>query len=102
MPAGTSFGSDAGTQGRQLAPRRILQPHGPPLANVGGAGRHPCCFFGLGAPTADELPPPIMGSGYFDLSARVLRSVAPDEVDPRFHGLGSPLGHRSPHEGIAL
>lgn len=29
-------------------------------------------FLGLGAPTADELPPPIMGSGYFDrLSARV-------------------------------
>jgi hypothetical protein len=29
-------------------------------------------FLGLGAPTADELPPPILGSGYFDrLSARV-------------------------------
>jgi hypothetical protein len=25
----------------QLEPRRILQPHGPPLANVRGAGRHP-------------------------------------------------------------
>jgi hypothetical protein len=42
MPAGTSFGSDAGTQGRQLEPRRILQPH---ACNVGGAGRHPVLFY---------------------------------------------------------
>lgn len=54
MPAGTSFGSDAGTQGRQLEPRRILQPHGPPLANVAGAGRHPVLFY----ERAERLPRP--------------------------------------------
>jgi hypothetical protein len=30
MPAGTSFGSDAGTQGRQLEPQRILPPQRTP------------------------------------------------------------------------
>jgi hypothetical protein len=31
---------------------------------------------GLGAPTADELPPPILGSGYFDrLSSRVREAL---------------------------
>ena len=49
MPAGTSFGSDAGTQGRQLEPRRILQPHtckrrrrgSPPRLVLGAAERLP-------------------------------------------------------------
>ena len=34
MPAGTSLGSDAGTQGRRLEPRRILQPHRPRLGKT--------------------------------------------------------------------
>jgi hypothetical protein len=34
MPAGTSFGSDAGTQGRQFEPQRILPPQRTPACSA--------------------------------------------------------------------